>query len=155
MYTKEFVLILFTILIIIIIFQWCQIQNNVLLNRNWRLSDRVVVERIAKLVIQSSTNHHPIFALSNIVEARVLLNELLRIHGSIERLEVVLGLPNNKVADLREIMSDQETVINQFIMSKLTETNPELRTNIDDFAGLKQDKDKAESMESGHVDDMD
>jgi len=139
MYTKEFVLITFTVLVIIIIFQWCQIQNNVLLNRNWRLSDRVVIERIAKLVIQSSTNHHPIFALSNIVEARVLLNELLRIHGSIERLEIVLGLPTNKVAALREIMSDQETVINQFIMSKMTETNPDLPTNIDNLAGLQQD----------------
>ena len=139
MYTKEFALITFTVLVIIIIFQWCQIQNNVLLNRNWRLSDRVVIERIAKLVIQSSTNHHPIFALSNIVEARVLLNELLRIHGSIERLEIVLGLPTNKVAALREIMSDQETVINQFIMTKMTETNPDLPTNIDNLAGLQQD----------------
>ena len=148
MYTKEFALIIFTVLLIIIIFQWCQIQNNVLLNRNWRLSDRVVIERIAKLVIQSSTNHHPIFALSNIVEARVLLNELLRIHGSIERLELVLALPPNKVAALREIMSDQETVINQFIMDKMIETNPNLPTNIDTLAGLSRDESELNFEES-------
>lgn len=135
MYSRQITFLIFVLLLTIIVFQWCQIQNNVMTNRNWRASDRRIVEHVSKLVIQSSTNNHPIFAMSNIIEARALLDELLRLHGTPDRIEHNLSLARGKIEQLRLVILDQEHTITQFVVSQLKEGTV-TRTSIDDLASL-------------------
>jgi hypothetical protein len=135
MYSRQITFLIFVLLLTIIVFQWCQIQNNVMTNRNWRTSDRRIVEHVSKLVIQSSTNNHPIFAMSNIIEARSLLDELLRLHGTPDLIEHNLSLPHGKIEQLRLVILDQEHTITQFVVGQLKEGTV-TRTSIDDLASL-------------------
>ena len=135
MYSRQITFLIFVLLLTIIVFQWCQIQNNVMTSRNWRTSDRRIVEHLSKLVIQSSTNNHPIFAMSNIIEARSLLDELLRLHGTPDLIEHNLSLPHGKIEQLRLVILDQERTITQFVVGQLKEGTV-TRTSIDDLASL-------------------
>lgn len=56
-------------------------------------SDQEQVTRAARLVIQSTTQEHPLFQLEHIQQAKLIIEQLQHKYGSIQEAQDVLGVP--------------------------------------------------------------
>lgn len=138
---------IFVILVIVIIFLVFQIHDNSGRCKEVRLSQQNRVTKAARLLVQSSTQNHPLFAHEHALESKIIIDEVIQEHGGVIMAERNLKLPKGRLENLRSQIYRQYQDIQSGIMEKIIERYPELDIDENEDAGLRKAK---KSKRSGH-----
>lgn len=123
--------------IVVILFLVFQIQDTTWKCKDERQRDQERVTKAARLIVQSATQSHPLFAHDHATEAKFLLDEIIESHGGVVMTEKVLKLSSGKLETLRNQIYDQHQEVQAFLMDKIIEKHPKFDTELNDAAGLR------------------
>ena len=138
--TRGLVALLFVILIIVIIFLMFQIQDNSNKCKESRVSQQDRVTKAARLLVQSATQNHPLFAHEHALEAKILIDEVIQSHGGTLLAERNLKLNKGRLEHLRQQIYQQYSDIQTNVMERIIERHPELDLPENEDAGLRRRK---------------
>lgn len=105
--TRSLVAFIFVILIIVIIFLVFQINDNSTKCREAKLSDQEKILRASRLLVQSTTQEHPLLSFEASIEAKLILEDVLQKHGGVVSAEKSLKFPKGRLDALRTKVHDQ------------------------------------------------
>lgn len=105
--TRSLVAFIFVILVIVIIFLMFQINDNSLKCREAKISDQERISKASKLLVQSTTQDHPLLSFEAAIEAKLIIEDVLLKHGGISTAEKTLKLPKGRLETLRGKIHDQ------------------------------------------------
>ncbi len=105
--TKSLVAFIFVMLVIVIIFLMFQVNDNSNKCREAKISDQDRLARASKLLVQSTTQDHPLLSFEAAIEAKLLMEEVLSRHGGITTAERNLKLPRGRLESLRSKIHEQ------------------------------------------------
>lgn len=105
--TRSLVAFVFVILVIVIIFLMFQVNDNSTKCREAKTSDQDRLSRASKLLVQSTTQDHPLLSFESAVEARLIMEEILSRHGGLSMSERSLKLPKGRLESLRTKIHEQ------------------------------------------------
>lgn len=138
--SKGLVALTFLILVVIIIFLAFQINDNSVRCREVRLSHQDRVTKAARLLLQSATQQHDLFAHAHAQEAKLILDDLIQEHGGVALAERNLKLPKGRLEHLRNQIDDQFNQKQAVIVDKLIQVHPQLDVPENEDAGLRRRK---------------
>jgi hypothetical protein len=141
--SKGLVALTFLILIVIIVFLAFQINDNSLRCREVRLSHQDRVTKAARLLLQSATQQHDLFAHEHAQEAKLILDDIIQEHGGISLAERNLKLPKGRLDHLRNQIYDQFNQKQALVMDKIIQVHPQLDVPENEEAGLRRRKYKS------------
>ncbi len=125
--------------LIVIMFLVFQLHDNASSCRNMFQQDQQVVKQVSRLLIQANTQQHPLFAHENIVNALVVLTELINRHGGVSAAEKNLQLPFGKLQLLQSSVNQQMQNIQSSIMDHyILKQRPDLDSSLNDAAGISR-----------------
>ena len=136
--------------IVIILLMAFHIQDMTSRCKTERVRDQERLTRIARLLVQSATQSHPLFAHDHVVEAKVLLDDLITRHGGIQHAEKNLRLMSGKVSMLKDHIQQQLLDIQTYLMETILEKCPQLQTTLNESAGLVHYRSESVSRQSKH-----
>lgn len=105
-------------------------------HRKDRINDQDKVTRSARLIVQSATQTHPLFAWNHATEARYILNDTISRYGDILSTEKSLRLPSGKLDLLQRQITEQHESVETYIMEKIIGFDARFDTDANDMAGL-------------------
>lgn len=105
--TRSLVAFIFVILVIVIIFLMFQINDNSLRCREAKINDQERISKASKLLVQSTTQDHPLLSFEAAIEAKLIIEDVLLKHGGISTAEKTLKLPKGRLETLRGKIHDQ------------------------------------------------
>lgn len=105
--SRSLVAFVFVILVIVIIFLMFQVNDNSTKCREAKISDQDRLARASKLLVQSTTQDHPLLSFESAIEAKIIVEEILSRHGGIGSAERNLKLPKGRLDSLRTKIHDQ------------------------------------------------
>ena len=122
--------------ILIIAFLIFQLHAMGVLQRDASTQDQDCVVLIARQLVKSATQSHPLFALEHAAKATYMLEDLERRHGSISQAERRLKIPNGKLLHLQTKVKKQYRGIQAAVVQALTVIEPRLDTPLNVDAGF-------------------
>jgi hypothetical protein len=134
------VALIFVILIVVIIFLVFQVYENSNRCKETRVSQQDRMTKAARLMVQSATQNHPLFAFTHALEAKITIDEVINSHGGIILAERNLKLPKGRLEKLRHQIYQQYTDIETDVMEKVIERYPDLDVPENEDAGLRKKK---------------
>ena len=140
MMSRGFYSLLFVVLIIAIIFLVFHIVDISNRCQQSKVQEQDKITKIARLIVQSATQDHPLFKYEHSLEAKILLNDIITKNGGLVMAEKNLKLPQGKMEMLREQIKEQHEDVQSYIMDKIIERHPKYDTHINELAGLKRRK---------------
>jgi len=140
--TRGLVVLLFIILIIIIVFLAFQVNDNSSRCRENLLSNQDQLTKSARLLLQSATQQHDLFAHEHAQEAKMIIDNIIHQHGGITLAERDLKLPKGRLEHLKNQIYNQFNDKQSLLMKKLIDVHPELDTEFNADAGLKRNRKK-------------
>jgi len=132
--------LIFVILVVIIIFLVFQIHDNSNRCKEGRVSQQDRVTKAARLLVQSATQNHPLFAHEHALEAKIIIDEVIQEHGGVILAERNLKLNKGRLENLRHQIYQQYTDIQTDVMDRIIEKYPELDVPENEDAGLRKKK---------------
>lgn len=129
--------ILFFFMAVVIVFLSFQVQNHQGECREQLKSDQDRLTRVARLLIQSSTQQHPLFALEHILEAKITLSELITYYGSIPALEEKL-MKKHQIQSLKIEVDTRYKDVVDFMMTQVVQQRPDLDWKVNELAELQK-----------------
>jgi len=105
--TRSLVAFIFVILVIVIIFLMFQVNDNSTKCKESKTSDQDRLSRASKLLVQSTTQDHPLLSFEAAIEAKIIIEEILSRHGGISSAERNLKLPKGRLEGLRGKIHEQ------------------------------------------------
>jgi hypothetical protein len=127
MISKGLTALLFVVMVVIIVFLMFQIQDNASRCKESRIAGQDRVAKASRLLVQSATQNHPLFAHEHALEAKLIIDDLVNDNGGLTLAEKNLKLAKGKLEDLRQQIYEQH--------SRMLERFPEV-----DIMGTLQDK---------------
>lgn len=146
--TRGLVVLLFVIFVIIIVFLGFQVNDN---NNKCKLiyvSDQDSLTKAARLILQSATNNHPLFAHEHAQEAKYIIDQVIQAHGGISLAEKDLKLPKGRLEHLKTQIYNQFSDKQAEMMDRIIGVHKELDVDMNEDAGLKKRKKKSRSHKS-------
>lgn len=131
--------------LICIIFLVFQVQDNSNKCRDSRQRHQDRVMKAARLIVQSATQSHPLFAHDHAIEAKIIIDDIINSSGGVVIAEKDLKLTKGKLESLRTQIYDQYQDVQSFIMDKIIEHNPKLDTDMNEVAGLRRKKKRSQT----------
>lgn len=132
------VALIFVMLIIVIIFLMFQINDNSNRCSESKTAQQERLTKAARLIVQSSTQQHPLFAHEHALEAKILIDDIVNQNGGIILAERHLKIPRGRLDNLRQQVYQQYQDIQTLVMDKIIEKHPELNLDINEEAGLRK-----------------
>lgn len=132
--------LIFVMLIVVIIFLGLQVNDNAHRYKETKLSHQNRVTKAGRLLIQSATQSHPIFAHEHALEAKIIIDEVIQEHGGMMMAERNLKLPKGKLENLRSKIYAQYQDIQSHVMENLIARQPDLDIEENEDAGLVKPK---------------
>jgi hypothetical protein len=145
--TKGLTALIFLVLTVIIIFLVFQINDNSNRCREVRTSQQERVTKAARLIVQATTQEHPLFSYDHALEAKILLDEVIANNGGVLMSEKNLKLEKGRLESLRKQIYQQYQDNQNVMMDKIIERRPELDVDINEDAGLRK---KRKRHHKGH-----
>lgn len=105
--TRSLVAFIFVLLVIVIIFLMFQINDNSSKCREAKISDQERISKASRLLVQSTTQEHPVLSFEAAIEAKLIIEDVLSKHGGISSAEKSLKLPKGRLETLRTKIHDQ------------------------------------------------
>lgn len=133
--TRSLVAFIFVILVIVIIFLMFQVNDNSTKCKEAKVVDQDRLSRASKLLVQSTTQDHPLLSFEAAIEAKLIIEEVLSRHGGISTAERNLKLPKGRLESLRTKIHDQYGVT--------IERYPELNFLTDALGNTDRDTDSS------------
>ena len=137
---KGFFALLLVLCFVVIIFLLFQIQDTSNRTRDVKIKDQENITKAARLLVQSSTQYHPLFAHDHAIEAKFIIDQVIYSNGGISMAEKFLKLPKGKLDLLRTQINDQYQDTQSYIVEEIIKKNPSLETELNEAAGLKRPK---------------
>ena len=137
---KGFFALLLVLSFVVIIFLLFQIQDTSNRSRDVKIKDQEKITKAARLIVQSATQSHPLFAHDHAMEAKIIIDEVIHSNGGISMAEKYLKLPKGKLDTLRSQINDQYQDTQSFLMEEIIKKIPKLETELNEDAGLKRTK---------------
>ncbi len=136
-------LLVFMIMVVVIVFLGFQVNENASHCRESRTSAQDRVTRAGRLLLQSATQNHDLFAHQHAQEAKFIIDDLIQEYGSISAVETQLKIPKGDLAKLKSDVyaqfSDKQAIMTQHIVT----TYPALDVPENEMAGLKKRKSRS------------
>jgi hypothetical protein len=148
--TKGLFALIFVLLIVVIIFLMFQINDNANKCKESKVSQQERVTRAAKLIVQSSTQNHPLMSHEHALEAKVIIDDVISQNGGVISTEKALKLDKGRIENLRTQIYQQYQDVQTFIMEKIIEKQPDLDLDINEEAGLRKKKKKRKKVEKSN-----
>ena len=95
------------------------------------------IAQAAKLIIQSTTQHHPLLSLDNALEAQYKLDNVLRQYKGVVYAERDLKLPPGELDKLQRQIRRQVEDVQSFILEEILRRQPRLSSDLQRLAGLE------------------
>lgn len=129
--------LLFSLMVVIIVFLAFQVNENSVRCLESRLSDQDEVTRAARLILQSSTQGHPLFAHEHAVESKNIVDRIVQRHGGVAAAEKNLNLPSGKLQALQVQIYQQHQDIQAYLMEHIIKELPDLNLAVNEEAHLR------------------
>lgn len=143
--TRGLVILLFIVFIIIIVFLGFQVNENNTKCKLIYVTDQEALTKASRLILQSLTNTHPLFAHENAQEAKYIIDQVIHNHGGISLTERDLKLPKGRLEHLKNQIYNQFSDRQAMMMDKIIGVHQELDVDLNEDAGLKKRKRKSRS----------
>lgn len=141
----SFLLFLVVIEALVVVFLFCQCQENHSQHTNDKIQEQEEIGKIAKLVIQSTTQNHPLIAFQHAFEAKIRLRKILKRNKGVTRTEKELQLPKGDLEKLQHQVEAQLQLLQQFIVEQILKRQPKYKHRLDEMAGLRPRTEKSVS----------
>jgi len=141
--TKGLVALMFIIFVVIIIFLAFQVNDNSGRCREVRLSHQDKITKAARLLLQSATQQHDLFAHEHAQEAKLIIDDIIQEHGGVTLAEKNLKLTKGKLENLRNQIYNQFNEKQATIMDRVLQVYPDLNVPENEDAGLRRKKRKS------------
>lgn len=138
--SKGLVALIFLILVVIIIFLTFQIHDNSSRCREVRVSHQDKITKAARLLLQSATQQHDLFAHEHAQEAKLIIDDIIQEHGGVSLAERNLKLTKGRLENLRNQIYNQFNEKQAVVMDKLVQVYPQLDVPENEDAGLRKKK---------------
>jgi hypothetical protein len=138
--TRGIFALLIVVELIVIIFLIFQVQDNSNKCKDVRLKEQDRVTKAARLIVQSATQSHPLFAHDHSIEAKLIVDDIINSNGGVVMAEKNLKLAKGKLEILRSQIYEQYQDVQTYLMDKIIEKNPKFDTELNDTAGLRRRK---------------
>jgi hypothetical protein len=123
--------------LIVIVFLVFQFNDNAKACRDAYADDQKLIKNVSRLLIQAHTQQHPLYAHESIVQAHMLLNDLVNRHGGVVLAEKHLELAGGKLSLLQTSVEQQLVFIQSHMMENfILKQMPELDSFLNDSAGI-------------------
>jgi hypothetical protein len=137
------VLVVQTIIIISLLFQIrstaCKYSDNLL-----REQDQVT--KAARLIVQSATQSHPLFAHDHAIEAKIIIDEIINSNNGVVAAENNLKLTFGKLETLRSQIYEQYKDVQSYIMEHVIDKDARFDTELNEAAGLQRSRRKPKKL---------
>jgi len=141
----------FILSIIVIIFLMFQINENFNNGRDCRMKDQEQVTKAAKLLVQSATQSHVLFAYEHSLESKFILDNIINQQGGVVLAEKNLKLPKGDLDKLKTNVSKQHQKMQDYLMTEIIKVFPQFETEINDQAGLNTTIDDSKRRTKHHT----
>ena len=138
--TKGLVVLFFMIFVVIIIFLAFQVNANSTQCRELRTSHQDKITKAARLLLQSATQQHDVFAHEHAQEAKFIIDDVIHEHGGVGLAEKNLKLTRGKLEHLRNQIYNQFNEKQSVIMEHILRVYPQLDVPENEEAGLRRHK---------------
>lgn len=139
--SRSLVAFVFVILVIVIIFLMFQVNDNSAKCKEAKVGDQDRLARASKLLVQSTTQDHPLLSFESAIEAKIIIEEVLSRHGGIGSAERNLKLPKGRLESLRTKIHDQYGIT----VERYPELNFMSESALATASGLQSSTDRDES----------
>jgi hypothetical protein len=146
--SKGLIALVFIIFVVIIIFLAFQINDNSGRCRELRISHQDKITKAARLLLQSATQQHDLFAHEHAQEAKLIIDDVIQEHGGVSLAERNLKLTKGRLENLRNQIYNQFNEKQAMVMEKLVQIHPVLDVPENEDAGLRKKKRKSRSHSS-------
>ena len=140
---KGLVVLLFVMMITIIVFLSFQINDNANRCRQNLSSNQDRLTQASRLLLQSATQQHDLFAHEHAQEAKYIIDDIIQQHGGVNLVERDLKLPKGRLEHLKSQIYEQFNAKQALIMDKIMAVHPELNVPENEDAGLKRRRRKS------------
>jgi hypothetical protein len=137
--------LIFLIMSIIIIVLGFQVNDNINKSKDVKIKLQDKVTEAARLILQSSTQNHPLFALEFAMKAKIYINEVVESQGSVYNAEKVLKYNRGRLDNLKNQIESQYETLENLIMEEVISRYPQLETDINESAGLRKLRKRAKA----------
>ena len=138
--TRSFFALLIVVELVVIIFLIFQVQDNNNKHKDNRMKDQDRITKAARLIVQSATQSHPLFAHVHAMEAKIILDDIIDSHGGLVLSEKNLKFPKGKLEALRVQIYEHYNEVQSYLMEQIIEKHPKFDLEINDAAGLRNRK---------------
>lgn len=132
------------ICILVIAFLISQLYSMGAQQRDTSHRDQECVILIARQLVKSATQSHPLFALEHASKAEFMLEDLERRHGNIAQAEIRLKLRAGKLQSLRDKVHTQHEHIQSALVRAIAAIDPRLDTPLNQDAGYVSEEESGE-----------
>jgi len=132
--------LVFLALVVFNVFLVIQAHNNAQRQKQTKIDQRKQFQTASELYIQSCTQNHPIFAYEHIVQAKLILDEVIAQNGGLVFAEKNLTMPKGKLTALQAKIEQRFAEMRDSVMTKFIERHPELDVDVNEDAGLVKPK---------------
>lgn len=137
---RGLMLLIFMIMIVIIVFLAFQVNENAGRCRENHVSNQDRITLAGRLLLQSATQQHPLFAHEHAQEAKFIVDDILQTYGSVSQAEKQLKLPRGELERLKTTIYDQFSDKQAFMNERIIDVYKELDVTENEAAGLKRKK---------------
>lgn len=134
---STFLSICLCISLVVILILGFQVKNQCHENRDIKRKDQEDLTKSARLLVQSSTQHHPLFALLHAFESKYILDDMITRYGGINAVEKTLKLRSGRIQHLKSKIDLQNEMMYSYIMEKIIQFYPNLDVTVNDMAKLQ------------------
>lgn len=143
--TRSIFALLIVLELVIIIFLIFQVQDNAGKYKDTRLKEQDRITKAARLIVQSVTQSHPLFAHDHSIEAKLIVDDIITTHGGVVLAEKNLKLTKGKLESLRIQIYEQYHEVQTYLMEKIIEKHPKFDSELNEVAGLRRRKRRTHS----------
>jgi hypothetical protein len=133
----NFTAILFFCLTITLVIFAFQFQDNCRIRRDEVSLDQDRVQEAARLLLESVTTDHPFLKLTNIIESKIIMDELIKRHHGPLQAESRLGLEGrHEFQKLRKEIDTYHSHVIDGFMQVVVGNHPAFNFEFNELAGL-------------------
>jgi hypothetical protein len=125
------------LLSVVVVFLVFQVQTSQTQCKDLRSLHQDQITRVARLLIQSATQNHPLLALEHAVEAKVTLDHLVQHYGGVSSMETQLK-KTNEIEVLKMQVDQRYSDVMDFMMKQVLQQRPDLDWTVNETAGLQK-----------------
>ena len=133
----------FVLSILVIVALSFQINDTYMRQRETRVKDQEDFVEANKLIIQSSTQQHPLFRYEFASKAKIYLDRIIYNNGGILNTEKNLGLAKGELDKIKAKIHGQHELLVENLMTKIIEVQPEFDQELNESAGLVRKRPKS------------